>query len=115
MTSEKTVSRRRYSAAEKAEIVAECEAPGASVAGVAMQRGINANVVHRWRSLARADKTQQPTRSGEFIALPMPATTSEPANADIHIELRRGPVTMSITWPVSSTADLAAWTRELLR
>ena len=115
MTGEKTVSRRRHSAAEKAAVVAECEAPGASVANVAMQRGINANVVHRWRSLARDEKTQRPTRTGEFIALPMPAATPEPDGADIRIELRRGPVTMSITWPAGTTADLAAWTHELLR
>ena len=89
MTGEKTVSRRRYSAAEKAAVVAECEAPGA------MQRGINANVVNRWRSLARGDKTQTPAKTGEFIALPMSAATSKPISADIRIELRRGLMTMS--------------------
>ena len=116
MTSEKTVNRRRYSAAEKAAVVAGCEAPGASVANVAMQRGINANVVHRWRSLAREGQAPTPARTGEFLALPMPAATiAEPASADIRIELRKGPVTMSISWPANATADLAAWTRELLR
>ena len=38
--------RRRYSAELKAEVLAQCEAPGASVAKVAMSHGINANVVH---------------------------------------------------------------------
>jgi transposase-like protein len=33
--------------------MAECGAPGASVAKVAMSHGINANVVHRWSKLAR--------------------------------------------------------------
>ena len=47
------ISRRRYSAELKAEVMAECDAPGASVARVAMSHGINANVVHRWRQLAR--------------------------------------------------------------
>ena len=45
--------RRRYSKVLKAEVMAECDAPGASVAKVAMSRGIDANVVHRWRHLAR--------------------------------------------------------------
>lgn len=46
MTSEKTKTRRRYDARLKAQILAECDAPGASVAKVAMSHG-NDNVVHR--------------------------------------------------------------------
>jgi transposase len=49
MASDKVVVRRRYSEELKAEVIAECDAPGASVAKVAMSRGINAIVVHRWR------------------------------------------------------------------
>lgn len=116
MTSEKAGSRRRYSAGTKAEVMAECDQPGASVAKVAMAHGINANVVHRWRQLAREGKAATPARTGEFIALPLavppgPATTA----AEIRVELRRGPVTMTVTWPAGAAADFAAWTRELLR
>ena len=57
MTSEKTGVRRRYSAAVKAQAVAECDGSGASVAKVAMPHGINANVVHRWRQLAREGRS----------------------------------------------------------
>lgn len=115
MTSEKTETRRRYSAAMKAQVVAACDEPGASVAKVAMAHGINANVVHRWRQLAREGKAT-PAKAGEFIALPlMAAPETAPASADIRVELRRGPVTMTITWPASAAADFAAWTRELLR
>ena len=53
MTSDKK-TRRRYSAAQKAQVLAECDEPGASVAKVAMAHGINANVVHRWRQLCPA-------------------------------------------------------------
>lgn len=115
MTSEKTERRRRYSAAMKAQVVAACDEPGASVAKVAMVHGINANVVHRWRQLARQGKVAS-TKAGEFIALPLTvAPETAPASADIRAELRRGPVTMTITWPASAAADFAAWTRELLR
>jgi transposase len=115
MTSEKRDSRRRYSAKMKAQVVAACNEPGASVAKVAMAHGINANVVHRWRQLAREGKVT-PAKTGEFIALPlMVAPEPAPASADIRVELRRGPVTMSITWPCSAAADFATWTRELMR
>ena len=115
MTSEKTETRRRYSAVMKAQVVAACDEPGASVAKVAMAHGINANVVHRWRQLAREGKAA-PTKAGEFIALPLMAPAIDaPMPADIRVELRRGPVTMTVTWPASAAADFAAWTRELLR
>jgi len=57
MTGEKAELRRRYSVATMAQVVAKCDAPGASVAKVAMAHGVNANVVHRWRQLAREDKS----------------------------------------------------------
>ncbi len=115
MTSEKAETRRRYSAAMKAQVVAACDQPGASVAKVAMAHGINANVVHRWRQLAREGKAA-PAKAGEFIALPLAvAPGTAPASADIRVELRRGLVTMTVTWPTSAAADFAAWTRELLR
>jgi transposase-like protein len=40
--------RRTYSREYKLEVVEECSAPGASVAGVALSHRINANLVRRW-------------------------------------------------------------------
>jgi transposase len=117
MASDKVVGRRRYSKELKAEVMAECYAPGASVAKVAMSRGINANVVHRWRQLAREGERATATKAREFMAItiaPQPATQA-PACCGIEVELRRGAVVMKVTWPVAAAADFAAWTRELLR
>ncbi|MFT7773830.1 transposase [Roseateles sp.] len=44
--------RRRYSRELKDQILAEREAPGASVAKVAPSKGINASVMHGLRKLA---------------------------------------------------------------
>jgi transposase len=57
MASESRARRKRHSAELNAQILAECAMPGASVARVAMAHGINANVVHRWRQLARMSDT----------------------------------------------------------
>lgn len=115
MTSDKK-TRRRYSESKKAQVLAECSEPGASVAKVAMAHGINANVVHRWRQLCQVQAPTGLAKTGEFIALPLPAPTEPPAVApDVRVELRRGPVSITITWPVNAAAELAAWTRELLR
>ena len=122
MTSEKADTRRRYSMATKAQVVAECAKPGASVAKIAMAHGINANVVHRWRKLARSGDVKTVFKTGEFIALPMtmnsapvPAIAPAQAVADLQVELRRGAITMSITWPAGTAAEFALWTREVLR
>lgn len=115
MTSEKTAERRSYSAALKAQVIAECDAPGASVAKVAMSHGINANVVHRWRQLAREGKPLAAAKTGEFMPVPLALPSAGVAAADIRVELRRGATTMTINWPASAAADFAAWTRELLR
>ena len=46
--------RRRWTAAQKAQIVAESLADGASVAQVARRRDVHPNLIHAWRRLARA-------------------------------------------------------------
>ena len=94
--------------------MAECDAPGASVAQVAMAHGINANVVHRWRQLARESGATVPACTSEFVPVSLAAEPVAAASsaADIQVQLRRGATAMVITWPVSASADLAAWTRE---
>jgi transposase len=116
MASEQTARRRRYSPEMKAQVLAECEAPGASVAKVAMLHGINANVVHGWRKLARGSSAVAVPGVREFVPLALVDDAGQcTGERGIEVELRRGPVTMKLTWPLSATADFAAWTRELLR
>ena len=125
MASESRPRRKRHSAELKARILAECAVPGASVARVAMSHGINANVVHRWRQLVREGGsrpvkvpmgTVMTTAGDEFVPVRVmqpPAPVAK--TGDIRIELRRGATAMTITWPVCSAVDCAAWLRELLR
>lgn len=112
----KTLPRRRHSAQLKAQVLRECESPGASVAAIALAHGLNANLVHKWRRLAqRASPAVTPP--AQFIALPLAAAmapSSQP-QVDIHIELRRGALMANITWPTSAAQDCSAWLRELLR
>lgn len=110
MKDSRKIVRRRHSAELKARVLSECAQPGASVAGVALSHGINANVVHKWRRLAGA----APLPVASFVPVVLPAP-SGPGPADIRMELRRGATSMSITWPVAAAGDCAAWMRELLR
>jgi transposase len=67
------ISRRRYGAKLKAQVLAHCDAPGVSVARVAMSHGINANVVHRWRQLAREGQMELALPPGEFVPVSLTA------------------------------------------
>ena len=116
MEVERSRKRRRYSSELKAQILAECGAPGASVAKVALSHGINANIVHGWRKHSRNGDAPAAMVQQEFI--PVTVAASLPAHGDergIEVELRRGAVTIKLVWPMSAAAELAGWTRELLR
>ncbi len=128
MAAERVVLRRRHSAELKTLVLEQCAAPGASVAKVAMTHGLNANIVHGWRKLAREREgaamslpspTTLPAKTAasvpQFLPVSMAQTTSPPAPVDIQIELRRGAAAMKITWPIAAAAECAAWMRELLR
>ena len=128
MAEQRPVLRRRHSAQLKALVLEQCAAAGASVAKVAMSHGLNANIVHGWRKLARErggaatppSCASLPVETAasvpQFVPLSMAqAASPAAAPADIHIELRRGATGMKITWPIAAAADCAAWMRELLR
>jgi transposase len=122
MASESRERRQRYGAELKAQIIAECEAAGASVARVAMAHGINANVVHRWRQLAReggARRTRPSMTAAapatSFVPVAISDTPPGTKAGDIHIELRRGATALAIRWPVSAATECAVWLRELLQ
>ncbi|MEP1265289.1 MAG: transposase, partial [Marinobacter sp.] len=62
--------RRRFSREFKAEIVAKCLEPGASVSRISLDNGLNANMVRRWISeVQRANKT--PATPG-FVPVNLP-------------------------------------------
>jgi transposase len=116
--------RRLHSDEFKADAVAACTQPGVSMAAVALSRGVNANLLRRWvreaelRSTqkapmieARPEVTPAPQAPAPFIPLQLPA----PVAKDIRVELRRGPTTISVSWPAEAAGECALWIRELLR
>jgi transposase len=126
---DKRAKRRRHSREFKAEVLQACREPGASVAAIALARGVNANLVHRWLRLSMtasppAAKAHERSAEGgggggggEFVALrlPAPAVVAVPPAADIRIELRRGAASVTVSWPMAGASDCAAWLREWLR
>ena len=73
--------RREYSKPFKAQVVAQCAQPGASVGGVALSHGLHSNVVHRWLREALQDQAftltgSQVDLAGAGLACSEPAPTS---------------------------------------
>ena len=117
---------RTYSPAFKAQLVAACQLPAASIAALALAHGMNANVLHRWikehersgchQIAAAADAVTTYSPSPAFLPVQLPAPAAEPAPPPvIRVELRKGTLTMQITWPTAAAADCAAWMREVLQ
>jgi transposase len=116
MEDTKTPRRRSHGAELKAEVVAACAEPGASVAAIALARGLNTNLVHKWRRQAagppaRPAAAGEPPASGpEFVALPLPAAAPQ-----ILIEIRRGATSVAVHWPLAAADACAAWLGAWLR
>ena len=120
MASEANASRpqrRFYSPEFKGQVTQECRQSGASVAGVALSHGINANIVHRWlREPTQCALVPAPQVSG-FMAVtlndPVPTLASQPL--DIRVEVRRGASSVIVSWPLQGAGACTAWLREWLR
>ena len=125
---------RTYSPEFKADLVAACQHPGVSIAALAGQHGMNANVLHRWlrehqRSAAcqsfaaqgtpHSPDTSKPPGLRAFVPVTlsasMPVEDIQQNPQEIRIELRKGALTMVVSWPMRAAADLASWTAAVLK
>ena len=119
--------RRQHSAEFKARLVAACRRPGVSIAAVALEHRLNANLLRRWVVAAERTPALDPsgtTRSAvlsnavstntAFVPVELqrsPVVTAQ----EIVIELRRGPTVVKVSWPLAEAAACGAWLGELLR
>jgi transposase len=118
MASGKREARRMHSAQLKATVLQRCAEPGASVAAIALEHGLNANLVHRWRRIAEGREHGRfaVAVAEQFVSVPIESPAPRaPADEPIRIELRRGGTVAIVQWPVSGVAECAAWMRELMR
>lgn len=49
--------RRKHSPELKARVIAACQVPGASIAGIAVDHGLHGSIVRRWLRKAEANQT----------------------------------------------------------
>ena len=134
--------RRKHSPAYKAELVQLCLSSGASLAAIALDHGLNANLLRRWvieherlglHTLDDACIDQAPAPAPavgplpEFIPLVRATSTSSltPASAHRHecasvadatvrVELNVAQMNITLHWPSSNSLALAHVLRELM-
>jgi transposase len=118
--------RRKHSDEFKAQVVSACSQPGVSIAVVSMAHGVNANMARR-RIAHAGELEREPAQThrgfvevaAPKLALPPPflpvTMPPAPAVSEIRIELHRGTISITATWPVAASSECAAWMRELLR
>ena len=111
-------SRRTHTESFKQSVIDACQAPGASVAGVALTHGVNANQVRRWmreRGVVLPSRLPLPMvdAAPAFVPVALPPVRSE--TGPIVIEVRRGTTAIHVEWPVQAADACAAWLRGWLR
>ena len=87
-------TRRVYSAHFKAELIAACQQPGASIAATAREHGMNANVLHRWLKEHRLGQHQSACDTANAVACDIaalrddavvqPVATAQPFGVPAH-------------------------------
>jgi len=123
-------TRRHHSEEFKQAVVSACRKPGASVAGIALAHGINANLARRWmseRGLGSAPRECAMPSASLPTPLSAPAATfiavgvaSAPPIAPsiaptIQIEIRRGDTALTVSWPTEAASTCASWLGAWLR
>jgi len=117
---------RTYSPQFKAELVAMSQQPGVSIAALALQHGINSNVLHRWRKewtqglhrLAPEQAAVATSPAGPaFVAVSLPPPSPVQAGTALRghgltLHLQRGELVASVQCTVT---ECAALLREVLR
>ena len=66
--------RRRYEAASKERLVAACLEPGVSVSRLALEHGVNANLLRKWIKKDTTARSQPPSSPLAFIPVQLEGT-----------------------------------------
>lgn len=112
--------RRTHSPEFKARVLAACRQPGASIAGVALAHGVNANVVHKWlagigmKRCAQHLPAAMPLTVAPMQFLPVGLSTSSLEHGvssgpqGIHLDLDLGAMQIKLHCPRDSAPSAAA-------
>ena len=106
--------RRQYTLEFKAQLVAESQSPGASVARIALDNDLNANLLRRWITESKQADQQLPPA---FVPINLPEAVA-PAVKNrncIRIEIPQSSGPVVVEWPADQAHQCALFLRTLLQ
>jgi transposase len=115
----KSLIRRTHSSEFKAQVLAACQQPGASIAAVSLTHGLNSNVVHKWLAgigMKRfgqglpAKSEPAPVAPLQFLPVGLAAKGHDRSSdsADIRLDLDLGGVHIKLHCARGSAPSVAA-------
>ncbi len=106
--------RRQYSPEFKAQLVAESQIPGASVARIALDNDLNANLLRRWITESKQSDQQLPPA---FVPINLPAAVAPAVKNSncIRIEIPQPSGPIVVEWPTEQAHQCALFLRTLLQ
>ena len=110
--------RRTHTESFKQAVINACLVPGASVSGIALAHGLNANQVRRCmreRGVALPVRCAAPILNDAPAFVPMPVPPVQGEAPAIRIEVHRGTAAIHVEWPVQAAEACVAWLRDWLR
>jgi transposase len=110
-------TRRSHSEEFRRRVIEEASAAGASVAGVALANGLNANLLRKWlKASGRTGVVPVVRAAPEQTVIPVTVIEkSSDAGGEVRLDIRRGGLNVQMAWPLSELAKLNAMLNELLR
>ena len=106
--------RRQYSPEFKAQLVAESQIPSASVARIALDNDLNANLLRRWITESKQSDQQLPPA---FVPINLPAAVAPAVKNSncIRIEIPQPSGPIVVEWPTEQAHQCALFLRTLLQ
>lgn len=102
--------RRTYSDDFKRELIQKCHHPHISIARVALEHGINTNLLNRW-VIFNEKSIDKPETLSIFIAISI--ERESPKEICFKIQIRTAHQSIQLTWPATEMVSLAQLMREL--
>ncbi len=106
--------RRQHSPEFKQELVALCQ-PGISTSTVALENGVNANLLRRWIKQFSGDLPSKAiTAPVKLVPIQVDLPAEVPANDSIEINIQKSSARISIHWPGIRAKACGQWLADLL-
>jgi transposase len=92
------------------------------VAGIALERQINANLLRRWvkeavskSALVRSEGSSSQEKVPAFLPVAITASKmTAQSQRPIRVQVRKKSLRVTVEWPTTASGSCAAWLRELL-